>query len=129
MSILGKDSVAKSVFNLTCPKCHEGKLFKTPTLSFSKPADMPDQCPVCGQAFMLEPGFYYGAMFISYILIGFLSIGFVATLHFGYGIDLVYAFIALFALTAIFYIYLFRFSRSLWIHVNVKYDPEVAKAK
>lgn len=27
---------------------------------------MPSHCPVCGQAYEPEPGFYWGAMFISY---------------------------------------------------------------
>ncbi|MBX0292946.1 DUF983 domain-containing protein [Hymenobacter sp. HSC-4F20] len=27
---------------------------------------MPAHCPVCGQAYEPEPGFYWGAMFISY---------------------------------------------------------------
>lgn len=27
---------------------------------------MPARCPVCGQAYEPEPGFYWGAMFVSY---------------------------------------------------------------
>ncbi|TGE15218.1 DUF983 domain-containing protein [Hymenobacter elongatus] len=27
---------------------------------------MPDNCPICGQAYEPEPGFYWGAMFVSY---------------------------------------------------------------
>lgn len=40
---------------------------------------MPAQCPVCGQAYEPEPGFYFGAMYISsgfstgiLLLIGFI---------------------------------------------------------
>ncbi len=27
---------------------------------------MPDKCPVCKRTFLPEPGFYFGAMYISY---------------------------------------------------------------
>ena len=27
---------------------------------------MNEQCPVCGQPFVIEPGFYIGAMYVSY---------------------------------------------------------------
>lgn len=50
---------------LRCPRCHEGKIFTSPALSIYF-ADMPDVCPVCGQPTEPEPGFYYGAMFVSY---------------------------------------------------------------
>ena len=28
--------------------------------------EMPDQCPVCGLDYIQEPGYYYGAMYVSY---------------------------------------------------------------
>lgn len=35
---------------------------------------MPDHCPECGLSFMPEPGFYYGAMYVSYALTIALSV-------------------------------------------------------
>ncbi len=35
--------------------------------------DMHDQCPVCGQKFDLEPGFWYGTGYVSYALMVALS--------------------------------------------------------
>jgi hypothetical protein len=29
---------------------------------------MPEHCPVCGQSFEIEPGFWYGTGFVSYAL-------------------------------------------------------------
>ena len=49
-----------------CPRCHEGPLFTHSALNFTKFADMPEACPVCGQAYEPEPGFYWGAMYISF---------------------------------------------------------------
>ena len=59
-----------NVFNLKCPRCHEGDLFTKP-FKMSDPVSMPEKCPVCGQLYMPEPGFYYGSMFLSYIVTGF----------------------------------------------------------
>ena len=71
MGIFRKGSKAYSIFNLKCPKCHEEDLFEKPTFSFQKPFDMREECTHCRQDFFPEPGFYYGAMFISYIFMGF----------------------------------------------------------
>lgn len=48
-----------------CPRCRQGDIFKSKALdtSFMK---MHEQCAVCNLRFELEPGFYYGAMYISY---------------------------------------------------------------
>ena len=58
-------SDAAALLALRCPRCHEGKIFSTSAFSFHF-ADMPAACPVCGQATEPEPGFYFGAMFVSY---------------------------------------------------------------
>ncbi|GAA4446313.1 DUF983 domain-containing protein [Ravibacter arvi] len=57
-----------SVLFNRCPKCHEGKFFKHdsaywPVREFDK---MNQSCSHCGESFMPEPGFYYGAMYLSY---------------------------------------------------------------
>jgi uncharacterized protein (DUF983 family) len=71
-------STGLALLDLRCPRCHTGKLFVHPALSTSF-VQMPSQCPVCGQTYEPEPGFYYGAMYISsgfstgiLLLIGFL---------------------------------------------------------
>lgn len=37
---------------------------------------MPEKCPECGKLTQPEPGFYYGAMYVSYALCVALFIGF-----------------------------------------------------
>ena len=37
-------------------------------LPLNKMLDMPEHCPVCGQKFELEVGFYYGTGYVSYAL-------------------------------------------------------------
>ena len=49
-----------------CPRCHQGPLFNAPVTNLTRFAEMPTECPACGQTYEPEPGFYYGAMYISY---------------------------------------------------------------
>ncbi|WP_230688301.1 DUF983 domain-containing protein [Hymenobacter jeongseonensis] len=60
------ESSSLALLALRCPRCHQGKLFSHSALNISKFARMPAQCPVCGQSFEPEPGFYFGSMYITF---------------------------------------------------------------
>ena len=60
------DSTALALLNLRCPRCHQGKMFTYSALNVTNFAEMPEQCPVCGQTFEPEPGFYFGSMYITF---------------------------------------------------------------
>jgi uncharacterized protein (DUF983 family) len=49
-----------------CPRCREGKMFEYPASKISEFDKMHKNCPVCDLRFEVEPGFWFGAMFISY---------------------------------------------------------------
>lgn len=123
MRILGKGSKLYSIFGFKCPKCHEANLFPTSTFSFSRSFEMKKQCEVCGQDFEPEPGFYYGAMFVSYIFMGFFCLGFTAFLHWVVGLSVNLSFLLLLIVIAIFFVYIFRLARSIWINIVIKYNP------
>lgn len=125
MGLLKKGGKAFSIFYLKCPRCHEGNLFETATFSFQKPFDMYDRCPNCQQNYMPEPGFYFGAMFISYIFTAFFSIGFVAFFHWVLDWGMAASFGLLITVCAIFFVYIFRLARSTWININVNYDARM----
>lgn len=125
MAVFRKGSKLYSIFSFKCPKCHEGDLYETPTFSFKKPFDMPDHCPNCGQSYMPEPGFYYGAMFVSYIFTGWFCILFVMFFHWVLDWSIAASFALLIAVCAIFFVYIFRLARAIWINITVKYDPEI----
>lgn len=129
MAILKKGSKLFSIWNMKCPRCNEGDLFDTGSFSFQKPFDMPKRCPTCNQTYMPEPGFYYGAMFISYILTGWFSLFFAMFFHWILDWGLFSTFALLILILGIFFVWIFRFSRSVWISVNVKYNPNVLSDK
>jgi len=123
MALFKKGSKGYGIFNFKCPRCNEGDLFETSVFSFQKSFDMPQNCPKCGQKYYLEPGFYYGAMFISYIITGFFSLGFVAFCMFALGMSVDTSFIWLIVIIAILFVWFYRIARSIWLNVNVKYNP------
>lgn len=57
-------STALALLELRCPRCHAGSLFTHSALSV-KFMEMPAECPVCHHTYEPEPGFHYGAMYIS----------------------------------------------------------------
>lgn len=49
-----------------CPRCRQGDLFTYPISNIKKFAQTNQHCPVCNVRFEQEPGFFFGAMYISY---------------------------------------------------------------
>jgi uncharacterized protein (DUF983 family) len=113
-------NITASVLKKKCPKCRQGDLFVKP-FALSQFLAMPKECSVCGQKFEPEPGFYYGAMFMSYIITAFLYLGIIGMLmmYFGFSVNQSFGILLLFV--ALTYVQTARLSRSLWIHLMVKY--------
>ena len=122
-------SVIKAMFQMKCPRCHEGDLFETPTFSFKRPFDMPENCNVCNQKFEPEPGFYFGSMFISYIMTAFFSLIVIGLCIFVFNLSINISLLILVLIMIVLFIWVFRFARSVWINLMVKYDPNCKKIK
>lgn len=121
-------SKAYSILSLKCPTCHRGDLFPTGSFSFDQPFAQYTHCPKCGQRYFPEPGFYYGAMFISYIGSGFFCLGFVMFLHWVLGWSMLASFLTLTAVLAILFVWWFRVSRSAYLNLVYGFKPEIATA-
>jgi uncharacterized protein (DUF983 family) len=66
---MGKPSLIGSILKLKCPNCRKGNLFTNKSIfPLKHMMDMPEKCPVCGQKYELEVGFYYGTGYVSYAL-------------------------------------------------------------
>lgn len=123
-----KGSKAYSIAYLKCPRCQEGDTFDTGSWSFVRPFEMKARCPQCDLDYFPEPGYYYGAMFISYIWTGWFAVLFVALFHWALKWDINIAFGLLIAFMVVNFVYIFRVSRLMWLNLNYRYDPNaVAK--
>ena len=106
------------MFQCKCPKCKEGDLFINPPLLYKKFGKMPVLCPVCGHRFEREPGFFFGAMYISYGLsIGVIAACSVALYYLGGNPSAVtYLTTSLLVLTLLFAL-IFQHSRSIYLYL------------
>ncbi len=86
---------------------------------------MPEKCQYCGQKTEPEIGFYYGAMMVSYAISSWLFLGIVLFLVFYYKWTVESAMLVVIALAVVTYLWLLRYSRSLWLHLMEKHKPEV----
>lgn len=129
MSDIKKPSATSSIFGLKCSSCRRGKMFETPTMSFNKPFKMNRHCPKCGADLEPEPGFYFGAMFISYAITVWPILGLMAIFRWVLGWSLYGSFALSLLITGVLFIYIFRVSRAIYLHMMVKYKPaRAAKA-
>lgn len=117
-----------SVSNMKCPRCRKGELFETSTFSFQKPFDMHKRCDKCNQSYMPEPGFYFGSMYVSYALTSGFCLVFSAIFILGFKMPVAYSFAIMIFILAILFVWIFRISRSFWIHTRVKYSPKISES-
>ncbi|NBV12521.1 MAG: DUF983 domain-containing protein [Sphingobacteriia bacterium] len=61
-------SVFTAMVKCHCPKCRNGKMFSYSPYNLSQFGNMNSHCTHCGFKFEIEPGFYWGSMYISYAL-------------------------------------------------------------
>jgi uncharacterized protein (DUF983 family) len=59
-------SLLNAALACKCPVCRQGDLFATPWYNLSGFAVMNKQCANCHVQFEPEPGFFIGAMYVSY---------------------------------------------------------------
>lgn len=122
MPMLRKGTKLYAILKFKCPHCHEGDLFEDPSLlNFSNLAKIPNRCPVCGQDFVIETGFYFGAMYVSYAITVFIALPLFAILYYTTGLTFMKTFFLLVFIQALLTPYLFRLSRSVWINLFVHY--------
>lgn len=90
---------------------------------------MNDNCPICGQAFDMEPGFYYGTGFVSYgIAVAICVATFLATwVLVGFSLT-DNRFFWWMGLNAVLLLalqpWIMRISRTIWLAFFVYYSPD-----
>ena len=113
-----------------CPRCHEGDFMKEKNMfKLHKAFQMHEHCSKCGLKYMMEPSFFYGAMYVSYGLTVGISIAtfIISTLFFN--LSLVESFIPIVIVLVLTAPVSTRLSRIIWINLFVKYDPNATKVK
>ncbi|MFY0598914.1 MAG: DUF983 domain-containing protein [Cyclobacteriaceae bacterium] len=93
--------------------------------SLKKSGKMNKTCSCCSQTFEPEPGYYYGAMFVSYGFntAYFLGVWILLSLLFE-NVQVLDVIIALIVLVIALLPLTFRWSRALWISIFVRYKGD-----
>jgi uncharacterized protein (DUF983 family) len=121
-----KHSKLEAMVGAKCPQCREGKMFKYPFWRVDKFSEMHENCPVCGLKFEVEPGFWFGAMFVSYAnTIAMLVVLGVSIFYIFNDPPVLYYIIPVTILSLLTVPFNFRISRAIFLHLFgfVKYKP------
>jgi uncharacterized protein (DUF983 family) len=101
---------------LRCPNCGGGKLF---TGWFR----MHPRCSECGLKFERGPGYWLGSIYVNYGLAAILVTAAFFVLFFTEALPQETVLWVLTAFCVIFPLFFFRFARSIWIALDVYFDP------
>ncbi len=123
-----KESKLYSIIFNKCPRCHEGQFFVTNNpYDLKRFQKMHEHCPHCGELLMREPGFYIGAMYVSYAISVVLTALFFFGFVIGLGLPMYWILGLLILLIVVLVPVSFRLSRLVWINIFVDYDKQYTK--
>jgi uncharacterized protein (DUF983 family) len=118
-----QNSLLYSITHAKCPRCREGNMFPKGTLYSTRFADMHLNCPACGQDLEQEPGYYYGAMYVSFAFnVGIFLVSLFILSQFVAEITLAMMAGVVTAVVVGFLPVIFRLSRAIWIHIFIRYQ-------
>lgn len=126
--MFGKGTKIYGIAKGKCPRCHEGEMFPNHNpYDLKHMTDINSECDVCGQTFEPEPNFYYGAMYVSYAytVAIFVASYVISSLILNLGIWYVIG--STVGSLIILSPFVFRLSRTTWLHINVKYQKDALK--
>ena len=118
-----------SIANNKCPRCHEGEFFKErlSLFNFEKTLRLHENCSHCDLKYVMEPSFFYGAMYINYGITVALSIATFLIANLFFGLTLLQSFIAIIVVLVLFTPINLRLARLLWISFFVSYEDKYQK--
>ncbi len=122
---MSETSFKAALLSGKCPACRQGEIFKYPFTHVSHFADMNLHCPSCGAGFQPEPGFYFGAMYITYAFNTAIIIAFGLALYYWAELPETVYLILIAVIAALTTPFSFRVSRVLWLYWfgGLKYKP------
>ncbi|MBP6334041.1 MAG: DUF983 domain-containing protein [Bacteroidia bacterium] len=115
--------VLYSVWNNKCPRCHQETVFeKANPYNLKFMFRMKPVCAHCEERYEKEPGYFYGAMYVSYALTSlfFIILFLLDIFFFHLGTQLLFILIPGILLISPI---TFRWSRLIWLNMFIKYNP------
>ena len=115
-----------SILNNKCPRCHYGDFFieKNPYKNlFSKAGNANEKCSKCNLKFELEPGFFWGSMYINYAISVFIGLVTFLILYFFTEISsLIGRLIVISSILIVSAPITYYLGRLIWLNIFVNYN-------
>ena len=122
---MGKGTKLYSIFFNACPRCQQGRFFAVNNPYNLKRFDqMNAQCACCGERFEREPGYYTGALYVSYAYYTALIVSCFVVMQVLLAMDLSYFLGILITLIIVLTPIVFRLARLTWINFFISYDAQ-----
>lgn len=127
-------SMLSAIVSNKCPRCRRGKLYLHSWYNVNKFLVMPERCSHCGFKYEIEPGFFWGAMYISYGLVVAIFIagmvGYFVSIERPQVGDLIPFALSFIAIVVVTLPLLSRLSRSVLLHLfaSVKFRKDIYDA-
>ncbi|MDC3252846.1 DUF983 domain-containing protein [Crocinitomicaceae bacterium] len=120
MKLFGKGSKLYSILKMKCPQCQEGEFFVSKPYDLKRAGDLYRNCSKCGLKYSKEPGFYYGAMYVSYAL----GVALFVTLWVSFNLFFddfnIWAQIGIISFASVFLApYFYALSKIIWAHLFI----------
>ena len=126
--MLKKGTKLNSILTGTCPKCQEESMYQDSNpLHFSKLLKMNEKCSNCNTRYMIEPSFFYGAMYVSYALNVALMVATFIISKVLLNINLINTFIAVIVVLILLFPLVTRLARNIYINMFISYDIKFKK--
>jgi uncharacterized protein (DUF983 family) len=119
----------QAILESKCPKCRKGQMFMFPIGNITKFTKMHEYCSECELRFEVEPGFFFGAMYISYAF----TVAILITTGIVLWIFNITSIVVFLGVTTSISVALlpiiFRYSRVLFLHLfgGIKFNDSVLK--
>ena len=112
-----------SVFNNKCPRCSEGDFFvDSNPLHLKNVLKTNEYCSHCKLKYLIEPSFFYGAMYVSYgLTVGASIMTFI--ILYALEFNLIEVFIGIIIVLVLLTPFTLRLARLIYINIFIHYDP------
>ena len=119
-----KGSKLYSVWHNKCPRCQEGDFFVKPAgFRFKDNLKTHENCSNCGLKYMIEPSFFYGAMYVSYAITVAMAVAVFVICQL-FDLSLVASLISILVVLILANPFVMRVSRLLYINMFIGFKPE-----
>ncbi len=113
-----------SVNHNKCPRCQEGDFFVKPAgFRFKDNLKMHESCSNCGLKYMIEPSFFYGAMYVSYAITVAMAVAVFVICQL-FDLSLVASLVSIMVVLILANPFVMRISRLLYINLFISFKPE-----